>query len=128
MTAKAKTGTVPRLRILLGKTIAIGPGKAQLLALIEKHGSISAAAREMGMSYRRAWTLVETMNRTFREPVVAAATGGRGGGGAEVTEFGREALRRYRAMEEKAAASVSAEMDAITDLLDPDFEDIGDET
>ena len=124
----AKTNTAPRLRILLGETIAIGPGKAQLLGLIEKHGSISAAARDMGMSYRRAWTLVETMNRTFREPVVAAATGGRGGGGAEVTEFGREALRRYRAMEEKAAASVSVEMDAFTALLDPDFEDVEDET
>lgn len=123
----AKTNTAPRLRILLGKTIAIGPGKAQLLGLIEKHGSISAAARDMGMSYRRAWTLVETMNRTFREPVVAAATGGRGGGGAEVTEFGREALRRYRAMEEKAAASVSVEMDAFTALLDPEFEDVEDE-
>ena len=123
----AKTNTAPRLRILLGETIAIGPGKAQLLGLIEKHGSISAAARDMGMSYRRAWTLVETMNRTFREPVVAAATGGRGGGGAEVTEFGREALRRYRAMEEKAAASVSVEMDAFTALLDPDFEDVGEE-
>ena len=124
----AKTNTAPRLRILLGETIAIGPGKAQLLGLIEKHGSISAAARDMGMSYRRAWTLVETMNRTFREPVVAAATGGRGGGGAEVTEFGREALRRYRAMEEKVAASVSVEMDAFTALLDPDFEDVEDET
>lgn len=124
MTAKGKPA--PRLRILLGKTIAIGPGKAELLGLIEKHGSISAAAREMGMSYRRAWTLVETMNRTFREPVVAAATGGKGGGGASVTDFGREALRRYREMEEKAAASVAGEMDAFTALLDPEFEDSAD--
>ncbi|MEX2455291.1 MAG: ModE family transcriptional regulator [Rhodospirillaceae bacterium] len=127
MTANARTrskaGPAPNLRILLGKTIAIGPGKAELLALIDEHGSISAAAREMGMSYRRAWTLVETMNRTFREPVVAAATGGKGGGGAAVTVFGREALRRYREMEAKAARSVAAEMDDFIALLDPGYED-----
>ncbi|MGB0631711.1 MAG: winged helix-turn-helix domain-containing protein [Alphaproteobacteria bacterium] len=111
----------PRLRILLGREIAMGPGKAELLRLIEETGSISAAAREMGMSYRRAWTLVETMNGAFREPVVEAATGGRGGGGAQVTEFGREALARYRAMEEKALGSVTAEMDAFAELLDSDY-------
>lgn len=115
----------PRLRILLGRSIAIGPGKAELLRLIEATGSISAAAREMGMSYRRAWTLVETMNTAFREPVVTAATGGRGGGGAKVTGFGREALKRYSAMEEKAAASVTTEMDAFTEMLDPDYVDEG---
>ena len=109
----------PRLRILLGKSIAIGPGKAELLRLIEETGSISAAAREMGMSYRRAWTLVETMNGAFREPLVEAATGGRGGGGARVTDFGREALAKYQAMEEKALGSVTAEMDAFAELLDP---------
>ncbi|MAJ93297.1 MAG: LysR family transcriptional regulator [Rhodospirillaceae bacterium] len=111
----------PRLRILLGREIAIGPGKAELLRLIEEMGSISAAAREMGMSYRRAWTLVETMNGAFREPVVEAAIGGRGGGGAQLTDFGREALNRYRAMEEKAVSSVTAEMDAFSELLDADF-------
>ncbi|MEE2995513.1 MAG: LysR family transcriptional regulator [Pseudomonadota bacterium] len=109
----------PRLRILLGKTIAIGPGKAELLRLIEDTGSISAAAREMGMSYRRAWTLVETMNGAFRQPVVKAATGGRGGGGARVTDFGREALKRYQAVEDRALGSVVTEMDAFTELLKP---------
>ena len=113
--------TTPRLRILLGRSIAIGPGKAELLSLIGDTGSISAAARAMGMSYRRAWTLVETMNTAFREPLVAAATGGKGGGGASVTAFGYEVLKRYRAMEEKAAASVTAEMDAFTKMLDPDY-------
>lgn len=111
----------PRLRILLGKSIAIGPGKAELLRLIEETGSISAAAREMGMSYRRAWTLVETMNGAFREPLVEAATGGRGGGGARVTDFGREALAKYQAMEEKALGSITAEMDAFAELLDPAY-------
>lgn len=115
----------PRLRILLGRSIAIGPGKAALLGLIDDTGSISAAAREMGMSYRRAWTLVETMNKAFREPLVAAATGGKGGGGASVTPFGQEALRRYRTMEEKAAASVTAEMDAFTEMLDPGYVEEG---
>ena len=100
-----------RLRVLLGRKIAIGPGKAKLLRLIEETGSIAAAAREMGMSYRRAWTLVETMNGAFRQPVVEAATGGSGGGGARVTDFGREALDRYQAME------------AFEKLLDPDFVD-----
>lgn len=113
--------TTPRLRILLGRSIAIGPGKAELLSLIGDTGSISAAARAMGMSYRRAWTLVETMNTAFREPLVAAATGGKGGGGASVTAFGYEVLKRYRAMQEKAAASVTAEMDAFTKMLDPDY-------
>lgn len=115
----------PRLRILLGRWIAIGPGKAELLQLIDRTGSISAAAREMGMSYRRAWTLVETMNNAFREPLVAAATGGKGGGGAQVTTFGHEALKRYRDMEIKAARSVTAEMDAFTALLDPDYVEEG---
>ncbi|CAN0584811.1 unnamed protein product, partial [Laminaria digitata] len=104
---------------------AIGPGKAELLGLIDEPGSISAAAREMGMSYRRAWTLVETMNTSFREPLVAAATGGKGGGGATVTDFGREALKRYRAMEDKAAASVTVEMDAFAEMLDPNYVDDG---
>ena len=117
------TAPSPRLRIILGKAIAIGPGKAELLRLIEETGSISAAARKMGMSYRRAWTLVETMNTAFREPMVEAATGGRGGGGAQVTDFGREALDRYRAMEEKAVRSVTGEMDAFSEMLDPDYAD-----
>jgi molybdate transport system regulatory protein len=126
MTAKSTpNGPNPRLRILLGRSIAIGPGKAELLHLIDSTGSISAAAREMGMSYRRAWTLVETMNNAFHEPLVAAATGGKGGGGAQVTPFGHEALKRYRAMEIKAAKSVTAEMDAFTALLDPDYVDEG---
>lgn len=110
----------PHLRILLGSAIAVGPGKAELLDAIARTGSISAAAREMGMSYRRAWTLVETMNRSFRKPLVASVIGGRGGGGARVTEAGREVLRRYRAMETKAANSVTREMRAFERLLRDD--------
>lgn len=107
----------PRLRILLGADIAMGPGKADLLDAVARTGSISAAAREMGMSYRRAWLLVDTMNRAFRSPLVEAAKGGAGGGGARVTEFGLQVLARYRAMEFKAAASVAAEMREFTRLL-----------
>ncbi len=107
----------PRLRILLGADIAIGPGKADLLDAIARSGSISAAAREMGMSYRRAWVLVDTMNRCFREPLVVTVKGGSSGGGAQVTEFGLDILSRYRAMELTAAAAVANEMRDFTRLL-----------
>ena len=111
----------PRLRVLLGSAIAIGPGKADLLEAIDRTGSISGAAREMGMSYRRAWQLVEAMNRAFREPVVEAASGGRGGGGARVTPNGRDVVRRYREMEAKAAEAARPEMREFAKLLAPEF-------
>ena len=107
----------PKLRILLGAEIAIGPGKADLLDAVARTGSISAAAREMGMSYRRDWLLVDTMNRCFKRPLVEASKGGSGGGGARITEQGLDVLARYRAMELKAAASVAAEMREFTQLL-----------
>lgn len=107
----------PKLRILLGAEIAIGPGKADLLDAVARTGSISAAAREMDMSYRRAWLLVDTMNRCFKRPLVEASKGGSGGGGARITEQGLDVLARYRAMELKAAASVAAEMREFTQLL-----------
>ncbi|KAB2848305.1 MAG: LysR family transcriptional regulator [Sphingopyxis terrae] len=75
----------PKLRILLGAEIAIGPGKADLLDAVARTGSISAAAREMDMSYRRAWSLVDAMNRCFRMPLVEASKGGTGGGGVTVS-------------------------------------------
>ena len=84
------------LRLLYGAEIAFGPGKAELLEAIERTGSISAAGRSMDMSYRRAWLLVDTMNRSFREPLVDASRGGRHGGGAQLTPFGKEVLERYR--------------------------------
>lgn len=102
----------PRIRILLGSVIAMGPGKADLLEAIEREGSISAAARRMGMSYRRAWLLVDTMNHSFRLPLVETAAGGKGGGGAQVTAFGRDMLARYRAMETKAQQAIAGELEA----------------
>ena len=112
----------PRLRILLGAAIAIGPGKADLLEAIDRCGSISAAARELGMSYRRAWQLADVMNRSFRERLVEAGTGGKRGGGAILTPFGREVLARYRAMEGKAAKSIAAEVRSFQRLLADDIE------
>ena len=76
----------PRLRILLGSAIAIGPGKAALLEAIGDTGSIAAAGRRMGMSYRHAWLLAKTMNACFRGPLVEATKGGVGGGGAHLTK------------------------------------------
>jgi molybdate transport system regulatory protein len=107
----------PRLRILFGADIALGPGKADLLDSLARTGSISAAAREMDMSYRRAWLLVDTMNRCFRSALVETSKGGSGGGGARITDLGLEVLARYRAMELKAAASVASEMREFTRLL-----------
>lgn len=108
----------PRLRILLGAAIAIGPGKADLLDAIDRAGSISGAARELGMSYRRAWQLADVMNRSFRERLVEAGTGGRQGGGARLSPFGREVLARYRAMETKAARSIAGDMRQFRRLMD----------
>lgn len=88
-----------RLRLMLGEDIALGPGKADLLEAIQGAGSISAAAKRLDMSYRRAWLLVETMNRCFAQPLVSSATGGKGGGGAVVTEEGQRLLAAYRRME-----------------------------
>ena len=107
----------PHLRILLGSSIAIGPGKAALLEAIAETGSIAAAGRRMGMSYRRAWLLVKTMNACFREPLVDAAKGGAQGGGARLTGMGREVLARYRAMEAHAAEAVAPEMRAFRELM-----------
>ncbi len=83
---------------MLDEEIAFGPGKADLLDAIDSSGSISAAARQMNMSYRRAWLLVDTMNRCFREPLVTSMAGGNQGGGAVLTEAGREVLRNYRTL------------------------------
>jgi molybdate transport system regulatory protein len=102
----------PQLRISFRKSIAMGPGKADLLDAIAESGSISAAARKLGMSYRRAWLLVDTMN-----PLVETLTGGAQGGGAQVTELGHDVVKRYRQMEKKACASVAREMGEFSELM-----------
>lgn len=100
-----------------GEEIALGPGKAELLEAIAASGSISAAAKTLGMSYRRAWLLVDTMNRCFDEALVAAAPGGSGGGGASLTTFGERVLARYRAMEVRAARAVARDLEYLHGLL-----------
>lgn len=94
---------------MVGDEIALGPGKAQLLAGIRRTGSISDAAREMEMSYMRAWGLVRTMNRAFREPLVETVRGGRARGGARLTAAGRALLRLYTAIQKRSLAATGAE-------------------
>ncbi|HTJ97371.1 MAG TPA: LysR family transcriptional regulator [Rhodocyclaceae bacterium] len=109
----------PRLRVLFSEITAMGPGRAELMERIATTGSISAAAREMGMSYRRAWLLVEATNAAFVEPLVAASTGGSGGGGAQLTEFGLGVLERYREMEKKAAEALASDFAVFKKLMVP---------
>ncbi|MEO7726928.1 MAG: LysR family transcriptional regulator [Burkholderiales bacterium] len=106
-----------RVRVQFGDGFAMGPGKADLLQAVVETGSISAAARQMKMSYRRAWLLIDAMNQCFREPVVDTATGGKGGGGAQITPFGRLVLKDFRAMEAGAIASVEKRMPEFSRLL-----------
>lgn len=106
-----------RVRVQFGDGFAIGPGKADLLQAVAETGSISAAARGMKMSYRRAWLLIDAMNRCFRELVVDTATGGKGGGGARITSFGRLVLKDFRTMEAGAVASVEKRMPEFTRFL-----------
>ena len=98
------------LRILGTRAPAIGPGRAELLEKIQESGSISAAAREMDMSYRRAWQLVDAINKSFAQQVVVTAVGGQSGGGTRITPFGQDVLARFRKMEDKASASIAADI------------------
>lgn len=88
-----------KIQLMCGDEIAMGPGKADLLEAIRAHGSISAAGRAMTMSYRRAWMLVDVMNRCWREPLVATSPGSSHGGGARVTPLGERVLADYRALQ-----------------------------
>jgi molybdate transport system regulatory protein len=106
-----------RLRISKGEDIAVGPGKIDLLEAIATTGSITAAAKQVGMSYRRAWLLVDTMNRSFRSPVVTAEAGGQRGGGTALTPLGAEIVQRYRRIEAAAARAGAADLRALVALL-----------
>ncbi len=101
---------VIKIRISHGKNIAFGPGKADLLDAIQQLGSISAAAKSMKMSYRRAWELVNVMNQCFKEPLVASATGGQHGGGASLTALGKSILQNYRDLVEKSNDATKQEL------------------
>jgi molybdate transport system regulatory protein len=97
------SGPVVRFRIDFAEHSSVGPGKIALLEAIRDTGSLSQGARNVGMSYRRAWLLVESLRHTFREPVTLASTGGKDGGGMRVTEFGNALIRNYRALEREFA-------------------------
>jgi molybdate transport system regulatory protein len=107
------------LRIDFDGADSVGPGKIRLLELLKETGSIAAAGRAMDMSYRRAWLLVDALNRAFREPVVATKLGGSGGGGAELTRFGEELVGHYRDMETVAHAALRPHLTALDEALAP---------
>lgn len=107
----------PRLRIVLDAGIAIGPGKADLLEAVATAGSISAAGRSLGMSYKRAWSLIETLNGDFGQPLVRTSKGGRTHGGAELTDTGRKVLTLYRRMEERAREATKGDLCTLRKLL-----------
>lgn len=129
MTEPPHTPPRLRLRLVFGPDIMFGPGKADLLDGIRETGSIAAAGRRMGMSYKRAWSLVETMNAAFAKPLVASARGGSGGGGAQLTEAGQAALAHYRRFEEAAARAGAEDIAALVAMLRPGLTmDISDDT
>ena len=107
----------PRMRVLCGEEVALGPGKADLLALVAETGSIRAAADRMGMSYMRAWTLIKTMNACFRKPLVIASRGGKERGGAIVTPTGNKALELYRELEAKSVKACAGPWGRLRRLL-----------
>lgn len=106
-----------KFRIYFGDEIAIGPGKAALLVAIREHGSISAAAKSLRMSYKRAWNLVDTMNRCFKSPLISTATGGGGGGGARITHFGEQVLSHYASMQKRTDIAIQRDLAAFAALL-----------
>jgi molybdate transport system regulatory protein len=115
--AEASRRALLTIRVDFGPFGFLGPGKIQLMELISKHGSISAAGKEMGMSYRRAWLLVDEINRIFREPLVEKQMGGSGGGGAKLSKLGRDVVGRYRAIESAAATAAAADLRALRTSL-----------
>ncbi|MGV3662905.1 MAG: winged helix-turn-helix domain-containing protein [Prosthecobacter sp.] len=108
-----------RYRVYRGEEIVLGPGKAQILALIAETGSLSEAARRMDMSYNRAWLHVKVMNESFAEPLVNSTRGGAGKGGAELTDAGREVLELYRRLEDEAAKATAATQRALAKKMKP---------
>lgn len=107
-----------RLRIVFPDERQLGPGKVDLLEAIGRTGSISSAARDLGMSYRRAWLLADELAKLFKRPILTTAAGGAHGGGAELTDFGRALIAAYRRIEDRAAEAARAELVAFESDLD----------
>ncbi len=108
-----------RIRIELAGARILGPGRAELLALIQSTGSIAAAGRQIGMSYKRAWILVEAMNRSYAQPLVEAMKGGAGGGGARLTPAGGEVLLAYQSLAQDCSKAAAAQLERLQKLLPP---------
>lgn len=106
-----------RLRVVFGDGAMLGPGKADLLERIRDCGSIAEAGRRMGMSYKRAWTLVETLNAVFRDPLVESTRGGQRGGGARLTPAGEQVVAIYRRIEARAADAAATEVEALRRMI-----------
>jgi len=109
--------TIIRPRIAFGPSCSLGPGKIDLLRAVAETGSISAAARTLGFSYKRAWLLIDTLNRGFGRPVVERSVGGRGGGGARLTPLGTALLWHYEAIEAACQEAAAAELAALRALV-----------
>ena len=122
ITSRMTQPPTPRIKLRLefdDAALVLGPGKAQLLAQIARLGSISAAGRAMGMSYKRAWSLVVEMNTAFADPLVDSSRGGPGGGGATLTPAGHEVLTRFRALESLIATQGGDHIAALARMLAP---------
>lgn len=104
------------LRVVLSETAYIGPGRADLLEGIAATGSIAAAGKAMGMSYKRAWSLVQALNEGFGQPLVISSRGGAGQGGAQLTDAGRQVLSRYRDMQTRTEAAIKEDVMALRAL------------
>lgn len=107
-----------RPRIYIGENIAIGPGKIDLLHLVGETRSIAAAARSLGIPYKKAWLLLDSLNHGFGRPLFETATGGKGGGGTQLTPLGQELLTRYMALEQRINESSAPELEALRALAD----------
>src|SRR4051812_26038499 len=108
---------MPRMRVLSDEDIALGPGKADLLASVDETGSIREAAKRMNMSYMRAWKLIKTVNACFRQPLVVVARGGKDHGGAALTKTGQTALRLYRELERQSLKACAGTWRQLRELL-----------
>jgi molybdate transport system regulatory protein len=116
-TARPRPEVRFRLRMSVGERIAIGPGKIALLEAIRDHHSITAAAKALGMSYRRAWVMLDEVNGALKRPAVDTATGGRHGGGSALTPVGEEIIERYRRVEQIAAQACAEDIEALLGLI-----------
>jgi molybdate transport system regulatory protein len=106
-----------RFRITAGDVIAVGPGKIALLEAIAETGSITSAAKSLDMSYRRAWLLMDQLNRSLREPAADSAKGGQHGGGSELTESGRQLIQLYRRIERTAGKACERDIKVLFGML-----------